>query len=85
MALRSARADAAFALQSPGPDVKFLCLAASDVAQSRPLVKAALFSTGIVGYAKVGWLRAFEKEPRLFAADDRIVLRTKEKRCLSDV
>ncbi len=81
-ALKAARTDAAFALQSPRPDVRLFCLAAIDVAQSRPLVKAALFSTDLDGYARVGLLRAFEKEPRLLAAVDRIVLRNKEKRRL---
>ena len=79
-ALKSARADTAFALQSPRPDVRLFCLAAIDVAQSRPLAKAAQFSTDLDGYARVGLLRAFEKEPRLLAAVDRIVLRNKEKR-----
>lgn len=75
-ALKSVRADTAFALQSPRPDVRLFCLAAIAVAQSRPLVKAAMFSTGLDGYARVALLRAFEKEPRLLAAVDRIVLRT---------
>ena len=79
-ALKSARADTAFALQSPRPDVRLFCLAAIDVAQSLPLAKAAQFSTDLDGYARVGLLRAFEKEPRLLAAVDRIVLRNKEKR-----
>ena len=82
-ALKSVRADAAFALQSPRPDVRLFCLAAIVVAQSRPLVKAAMFSTGIDGYARVALLRAFEKEPRLLAAVDRIVLRNREKRSLA--
>ena len=78
-ALKSVRADTAFALQSPRPEVRLFCLAAIAVAQSRPLVKAALFSTGLDGYARVALLRAFEKEPRLLAAVDRIVLRNREK------
>lgn len=81
-ALKAARTDAAFALQSPRPDVRLFCLAAIDVAQSRPLVKAALFSTDLDGHARVALLRAFEKEPRLLAAVDRIVLRNKEMRRL---
>ena len=78
-ALKSIRADAAFALQSPRPDVRLFCLAAIAAAQSRPLFKAAMFSTGIDGYARVALLRTFEKEPRLLAAIDRIVLRRREE------
>lgn len=78
-ALKSVRADTAFALQSPRPDVRLFCLAAIAAAQSRPLVKAALFSTGLDGYARVALLRAFEKEPRLLAAVDRIILRNRER------
>ena len=77
-ALKSVRADTAFALQSPRPDVRLFCLAAIAAAQSRPLAKAAMFSTGLDGYARVALLRAFEKEPRLLAAVDRIVLRRRE-------
>ena len=51
-------------------DVRLSCLAAIDVAQSRPLVKAALFGNNLDGHARVGLLRAFEKEPRLLAAVD---------------
>ena len=78
-ALKSGRADTAFALQSPRPDVRLFCLAAIAAAQSRPLVKAAMFSTGLDGYAKVALLRAFEKEPHLLAAVDQIALRNREK------
>lgn len=78
-ALKSVRADTAFALQSPRPDVRLFCLAAIAAAQSRPLAKAAMLSTGLDGYARVALLRAFEKEPRLLAAVDRIVLRNREK------
>jgi hypothetical protein len=60
-ALKSVRADTAFALQSPRPDVRLFCLAAIAMAQSRPLVKAALFSTGLDGYARVALIRAFVK------------------------
>ncbi|OJF94431.1 hypothetical protein [Pararhizobium antarcticum] len=74
-ALKSVRADSAFALQSPRPDVRLFCLAAIAVAQSRPLVKAAMFSTGIDGHARVALLRAFETEPRLLAAVDQIARR----------
>ena len=34
------------------------------------------------GHARVALLRAFEMEPRLLAAVDRVVLRNKEKRRL---
>lgn len=78
-ALKCVRADTAFTLQSPKPDMRLFCLAAIAVAQSRPLVKAAMFSAGLDGYAKVALLRAFEKEPRLLAAADGIVLRNREK------
>jgi hypothetical protein len=78
-ALKSVRTDAAFTLQSPRPDVRLFCLAAIDVAQSRPLAKAAMFSAGLDGYARIALLRAFEKEPRLLAAVDRTVLRNREE------
>jgi hypothetical protein len=84
-ALKSVRADAAFALQSHRPDVRLFCLAAIAVAQSRPLVKAAMFSTGLDGYARVALLCAFEKEPRLIAAVDQIALRNREERRLAGV
>jgi hypothetical protein len=38
-----------------------------------------MFSSGLDGYARVALLRAFEKEPRLLAAVDRIVLLNREK------
>ena len=47
------RADMVFALQSPRPDMKFFCFAAIAVAQPRLLVKAAMFTSGMDGYAKV--------------------------------
>ncbi|MDD7972972.1 hypothetical protein PUT78_17945 [Roseinatronobacter sp. HJB301] len=47
-------------------------LAAIDAAQSRPLVKAAISSSGIDDYTRVALLRAFDKEPRLLAAVDHI-------------
>ena len=77
-ALKSVRADAAFALQSPRPDVRLFCLAAIAVAQSRPLGKAAMFSIGIDGHARVALLRAFEKKPRLLAAVDQIARRKRK-------
>ena len=69
-ALKCVRVDAAFALQNPRPDLRLFCVAAIASAQSRPLVKAAMFSSGIDGYARVALLRAFETEPRLLAAVD---------------
>jgi hypothetical protein len=84
-ALNSVRADTAFARQSPRPDVRLFCLAAIAVAQSRPLVKAAMFSTYLEGHARVALLRAFEKESRLRAEVDRIVLRNREKLRRADV
>ena len=77
-ALKSVRADTAFALQSPRPDVRLFCLAAIALAQSRPLVKAAMFSTDLDGSARVALLRAFEKEPRLLAAVDQIARRKRK-------
>lgn len=62
-ALKSVRADAVFALQSPKPDVRLFGLAAIAVAQSRPIAKAAMFSGGIRGHARVALLRAFEIAP----------------------
>jgi hypothetical protein len=38
-----------------------------------------MFSTGLDGYARVALLRAFEKEPRLLAAVDQIILRNRER------
>ena len=78
-ALKSVRADTAFALQSPSPDVRLFCLAAIAAAQSRPLVKAALFSTGLDGSARIALLRAFEEEPRLLAAVDRIAMHNRKE------
>ena len=78
MALKSVRADAAFALQSPRPDVRLFCLAAIAVAQTRLLVKAAMFSIGIDGHARVALFRAYEKELRLLAAVDRVTRRMRK-------
>jgi hypothetical protein len=77
-ALKSVRGDPASALQSPRPDVRLFCLAAIAAAQSRPLVKAAMFSIGIDDYARVCLLRAYEKEPRLLAAVDQIARRNRK-------
>lgn len=76
MALKNVRGDPAFALQSPMPTVRFFCLAAIAAAQTRPLLKAAMCTAGADGFARVALLRAYEKEPRLLAAVDRIAART---------
>jgi hypothetical protein len=44
-----------------------------------------MFSTDLDGHARVALLRAFEKEPRLLAEVDRIVLRNREKLRRADV
>lgn len=72
MALKKARGDPAFALQSPMPTVRFFCLAAIAAAQMRPLLKAAMFTDGADGFARVALPRTYEKEQRLLAAVDRI-------------
>ncbi|KEO55265.1 hypothetical protein TP2_15850 [Thioclava pacifica DSM 10166] len=79
MGIKKVRGDPAFALQRPRPDVRLFCLAAIAMARKRPLVKAAMFSTGIDGFARVALLAAFEKEPRLLAAVDRTVERTRQR------
>jgi hypothetical protein len=75
MSLKTFRGDPSFALQNPRPEVRLFCLAAIAAVQSRPLAKAAIFSSGIDDYARVALLRAFEKEPRLLAAVDHIAQR----------
>ncbi|WP_297774837.1 hypothetical protein [uncultured Roseovarius sp.] len=67
--------DPSYALQNPKPEVRLFCLAAIAAARSRPLAKAAIFSSGIDAYERVALLRAFEKEPRLLAAVDHIAQR----------
>lgn len=79
MGLKKVCGDPAFALQGPRPDVRLFCLAAIAVARKRPLVKAVMFSAGIDGFARVALLAAFEKEPRLLVAVDRIVERTRQR------
>ena len=76
--LKSVRGDPAFALQSPRPDVRLFCLAALAAAQSRPPVKAAMFSIGMGDCARVCLLLAYEKEPRLLAAVDQIARRKRK-------
>ncbi len=75
MSLKTFRGDPSFALQNPRPEVRLFCLAAIAAVQSRPLAKAAIFSSGIDDYARVALLRAFEKEPRLLSAVDHIAQR----------
>jgi hypothetical protein len=75
MALKALRGDPFFALQNPRANIRIFCLAAIASAQSRPLVKAALCSMDIDVYAQVALLRAYEKEPRLLAAVDKVAQR----------
>lgn len=84
MALRAVRGDPLHALQSPRPEVRLFCLAAIAAAQSRPLLKAAILSTGIGDFAYVTLLRAYEKESRLLAAVDRIAVRRRRRTFLSE-
>ena len=72
ISLKAFRGDPLHALQGHRLEVRLFCLAAIDAAQSRPLVKAAISSSGIDDYARVALLRAFDKEPRLLAAVDYI-------------
>ena len=78
-ALKSVRADTAFALQSPRPDVRLFCLAAIAAAQAHPLIKAALFSRSTDGFARAALLRTYGKEPRLLTAVDQIARRSQGK------
>ena len=75
MSLKGCHGEPLFALQSHRPEVRLFCLAAIDAAQSRPLIKATISSSGIDDYARVALLRAFEKEHRLLAAVDHIAQR----------
>lgn len=77
MALRAVRGEPVHALQSPRPEVRLFCLAAIAVVQARPLLKAAMFSTGIDDFAYAALLRTYEKEPRLLATIGRIVERSR--------
>lgn len=72
ISLKAFRGDPLYALQGHSLEVRLFGLAAIDAAQSRPLVKAAISSSGIDDYARVALLRAFETEPRLLAAVDHI-------------
>ena len=80
MSLKGCHGGPLFALQSHKPEVRLFCLAAIAAAQPRPLIKAAISSSGIDDYAKVALLRAFEKEPRLLAAVDHIAQRCARNR-----
>ena len=69
---------------TPHPDellsgwlARLFCLAATAVVQARPLLKAAMFSTGIDDFAYAALLRTYEKEPRLLATIGRIVERSR--------
>ncbi|MDE4193164.1 TniQ family protein [Phaeobacter gallaeciensis] len=75
MSLKTFRGDPSFAVQNPRSEVRLFCLAAISAARSHPLAKAAIVSHSVEDYARVALLRAFEKEPRLLAAVDRIAQR----------
>ena len=75
ISLKAFRGDPLYALQGHRLEGRLFGLAAIDAAQSRPLVKAAISSSGIDDYARVALLRAFDKEPRLLAAVDLIAQR----------
>ena len=75
MSLKAFRGETLFALQSHRPEVRLFCLAAIAAARSHPLAKAAIVSFAIDDFARVAFLRAFEKEHRLLAAVDHIAQR----------
>lgn len=79
MALKTVRGDPAFALQHPRLGIRLFCLATIAAAQIHPLTKAAIFSSGIDGFARAALLRTYEKEPRLLAAVDQIARRNQRK------
>jgi hypothetical protein len=72
MALKNVSGDPASALQSFNPDIRLFCLAAIAVVQKRPLLKAALFATGIDDFARVALLRTYQNEDRLLVTINRI-------------
>jgi hypothetical protein len=78
MALKNARGTPAVALQSYNPEVRLFCFAAIAAVQRRPLLKAALFTTGIDDFAKVALPRTY-KEARLLATVDRIARRIQHR------
>lgn len=79
MPLKAFGGDSRFILQNPRPNVRLFCLAAIAATRSRPLAKAAIFNSGIDGYAMVALLRAFEKEPSLLVLVDHIAQRREKK------
>jgi hypothetical protein len=79
MALKNARGTPAAALQSYNPEVRLFCLAAIAAVQKRPLLKAALFTTGIDAFARVALLRTYHREARLLATVDRIACRIQHR------
>lgn len=79
MGLKAFRGDPAFALQSPGRNVRLFCPAAIAAAQSRPLEKVALCTMDIDDHARLALLRAYENEPRLLAIVDQIVRRIRPR------
>jgi len=52
-----------------------IIVAAIAAAQAHPLIKAAMFSRSIDGFASAALLRTYGKEPRLIAAVDQIARR----------
>ena len=62
--------------------MRLFVLAAIAVAQSRPLLKAAMFSTGIDDFAYAALLRTYEKEPQLLATIRRITKQRRRKALL---
>ena len=75
MAVKKSHREPGYALQSYKSEIRLFCLAAIATVQKRPLLKAALFSANKDGFARVALLRAYQKEPRLLAAVDRIARR----------
>lgn len=51
--------------------------------QKRPLLKAALFATGIDDFARVALLRTYQKDDRLLVTVDRIGRQIENRRCAS--
>ncbi|CAN7674018.1 hypothetical protein LJR231_005386 [Phyllobacterium sp. LjRoot231] len=65
------------------PDIRLFCLAAIAVVQKRPLIKAALFATGIDDFARVALLRTYQKEAPLLVTVNRIGRQIENRRCAS--
>ncbi|MBZ9605019.1 hypothetical protein [Phyllobacterium chamaecytisi] len=51
--------------------------------QKRPLLKVALFATGIDNFARVALLRPYQKDDRLLVTVDRIGRQIENRRCAS--